>query len=130
MSHFEGFFIFSRICSFILKKRDTLSDHEEQPLILKKIGSPKNLPARLAKHNKDDVPHTAKFRPWKAEACFSFETREKVPAAEFLRLYEISAEPRLVFLTKCAILRERCEEERKSKWGKISREGSLLTTLS
>ena len=46
------------------------------------IGSTTDLKSRLAKHNKGDVPHTAKFRPWKAEAYFAFETQEKASAFE------------------------------------------------
>ena len=40
------------------------------------IGSTAELKSRLAKHNKGDVPHTAKFRPRKIEAYFAFETKE------------------------------------------------------
>ena len=46
------------------------------------IGSTSDLRSRLAKHNKGDVPHTAKFRPWKVEAYFAFETKEKAAAFE------------------------------------------------
>ena len=46
------------------------------------IGSTADLKSRLAKHNKGDVPHTAKFRPWKVEAYFAFETKEKAAAFE------------------------------------------------
>ena len=34
------------------------------------IGCTEDLKSRLAKHNKGDVPHTAKFKLWKVEACF------------------------------------------------------------
>ena len=43
------------------------------------IGSAAELKSRLAKHTKGDVPHTAKSRPWKMEAYFAFETKEKPP---------------------------------------------------
>ncbi len=46
------------------------------------IGSTEDLKARLAKHNKGDVPHTSKYRPWKVEAYFAFETKEKAAAFE------------------------------------------------
>ena len=46
------------------------------------IGSTEDLKSRLAKHNKGDVPHTVKFRPWKVEAYFAFETKEKAAAFE------------------------------------------------
>ena len=46
------------------------------------IGSTADLKSRLAKHNKGDVPHTTKFRPWKVEAYFAFETRKKALAFE------------------------------------------------
>ena len=46
------------------------------------IGSTADLKSRLAKHNKGDVLHTARFRPWKVEAYFAFETREKATAFE------------------------------------------------
>ena len=46
------------------------------------VGSTQDLSARLAKHNAGEVPHTAKFRPWKVEAYFAFETKEKAYAFE------------------------------------------------
>ena len=46
------------------------------------IGSTSDLKARLAKHNAGEVPHTTKFKPWKVEACFTFETKEKAVAFE------------------------------------------------
>ena len=46
------------------------------------IGSTSDLKSRLAKHNAGEVPHTAKFRPWKVEAYFAFETKEKAVAFE------------------------------------------------
>ena len=46
------------------------------------IGSTSDLKARLAKHNAGEVPHTAKFHPWKVEAYFAFETKEKAVVFE------------------------------------------------
>ena len=46
------------------------------------IGSASDLKSRLAKHNAGEVPHTAKFCPWKVEAYFAFETKEKAVAFE------------------------------------------------
>ena len=46
------------------------------------IGSTQDLRARLAKHNKGDVPHTSKYRPWKVETYIAFETMEKAAAFE------------------------------------------------
>lgn len=46
------------------------------------IGSTEDLKSRWAKHNKGDVPHTEKFRPWKVEAYFAFETKEKAVSFE------------------------------------------------
>ena len=46
------------------------------------IGSTSDLKSRLAKHNAGEVPHTAKFRLWKVEAYFAFETKEKATAFE------------------------------------------------
>ena len=37
---------------------------------------------KLAKHNAGEVPHTSKFKPWKVEAYFAFETKEKATAFE------------------------------------------------
>ncbi|MBO5689168.1 MAG: GIY-YIG nuclease family protein [Lentisphaeria bacterium] len=45
-------------------------------------GSTQDLSARLAKHNAGEVPHTTKFKPWKIEAYFAFETKEKAVAFE------------------------------------------------
>ena len=41
------------------------------------IGSTADLKVRLAKHNAGEVPHTSKFKPWKVEAYFAFETQKK-----------------------------------------------------
>ena len=46
------------------------------------VGSTQDLQARLAKHNAGEVPHTSKFKPWKVEAYFAFETKEKAVAFE------------------------------------------------
>ena len=45
-------------------------------------GVTEDLTARLAKHNAGEVPHTSKFKPWKVEAYFAFETKEKAAAFE------------------------------------------------
>ena len=41
-----------------------------------------NLNARLLKHNKGDVPHTAKYRPWSIETVVRFRSVEKARAFE------------------------------------------------
>ena len=46
------------------------------------VESTQYLSARLAKHNAGEVPHTSKFRPWKVESYFAFETKEKATAFE------------------------------------------------
>ena len=46
------------------------------------IGSTADLKASFAKHNAGEVPHTTKFKPWKVEAYFAFETKEKATAFE------------------------------------------------
>ena len=46
------------------------------------IGSTSDLKARIAKHNAGAVPHSSKFRPWKVESYFAFETEEKAVAFE------------------------------------------------
>ena len=45
------------------------------------IGHTADLRECLIKHNKGDVSHTSKFRPWKVEVYIAFETEEK--AVEF-----------------------------------------------
>ena len=45
-------------------------------------GVTEDLQARLAKHNAGEVPHTSKFKPWKVESYFAFETKEKAAAFE------------------------------------------------
>lgn len=45
-------------------------------------GSTSDLEARLHKHNKGDVPHTAELRPWTFETFFAFQTEEKAQAFE------------------------------------------------
>ncbi len=53
-------------------------DHPEQ----RYIGHTADLRERLSKHNKGDVQHTAKFRPWKVETYIAFENKEKAYAFE------------------------------------------------
>jgi putative endonuclease len=36
------------------------------------VGSTDDLPARLKKHNAGDVPHTAKFKPWRIKTYLAF----------------------------------------------------------
>lgn len=43
----------------------------------KYTGYTKNLSSRLEKHNKGDIPHTRKFRPWKIIFYAAFKTKEK-----------------------------------------------------
>lgn len=47
------------------------------------IGLTDDLHARLKKHNAGEVPHTAKFRPWRIKTAVAFTDRER--AAEFER---------------------------------------------
>ena len=44
-------------------------------------GLTKNLESRLKAHNKGQVPHTSKYRPWTIETAIGFRSREK--AAKF-----------------------------------------------
>jgi predicted GIY-YIG superfamily endonuclease len=46
-------------------------------------GSTKDLKARVAKHNGGDVPHTAKFRPWRLKTYLAFSDEQR--AIEFER---------------------------------------------
>ena len=46
------------------------------------IGCTEDLKSRLDKHNKGDVPHTAKFRPWRIKNAIAFDDREKAYAFE------------------------------------------------
>jgi len=58
--------------------------------ILRSLGHPEqyytgftsDLSARLERHNKGDVPHTAKFVPWEIEAYFAFKIEETARAFE------------------------------------------------
>jgi len=45
-------------------------------------GLTEDLAARLAKHNKGDCPHTAKFRPWTLETAVAFHSCEKAATFE------------------------------------------------
>ena len=48
----------------------------KQPFELERT-IPKNKNTLQEKHNKGDVPHTSKFRPWKVETYIAFESEEK-----------------------------------------------------
>ena len=41
-----------------------------------------DLKERLAKHNKGDVPHTSKHRPWRLRVALAFPDRERAAAFE------------------------------------------------
>ena len=38
--------------------------------------------SRLEKHNKGDVPHTSKYKPWRIKNAIAFENKEKACAFE------------------------------------------------
>lgn len=46
------------------------------------VGLTDDLKARLRKHNKGAVPHTAKFRPWRLKTAIAFASRERAAAFE------------------------------------------------
>ena len=46
------------------------------------IGCTEDLKSRLEKHNKGDVPHTSKFKPWRIKNAIAFENKEKAYAFE------------------------------------------------
>ena len=64
-------------CSILTFYAVSLSQPEQRY-----IGSTADLKSRLAKHNAGEVPHNSKFKPWKVEAYFAFETKEKAAAFE------------------------------------------------
>jgi len=41
------------------------------------VGLTDDLRIRLKKHNKGDVPHTSKLRPWKIKTAIAFTDRER-----------------------------------------------------
>ena len=46
------------------------------------IGCTEDLKSRLEKHNKGDVPHTSKYKPWRIKNAIAFTDREKAYAFE------------------------------------------------
>lgn len=46
------------------------------------VGYTENLTQRLAKHNRREVPHTAKFVPWHIKSAVAFRSQEKAMAFE------------------------------------------------
>lgn len=46
------------------------------------IGHTQNLKARLAKHNAGEVPHTAKFKPWRIRTALAFDDESRAVAFE------------------------------------------------
>ena len=46
------------------------------------IGCTEDLKSRLEKHNKGDVPHTSKYKPWRIKNAIAFENKEKAYAFE------------------------------------------------
>ncbi|MBI2814779.1 MAG: GIY-YIG nuclease family protein [Opitutae bacterium] len=46
------------------------------------VGLTDDLKARLRKHNKGAVPHTAKFRPWRLKTAPAFSSRDRAVAFE------------------------------------------------
>jgi predicted GIY-YIG superfamily endonuclease len=45
-------------------------------------GLTEDLETRLKAHNAGQVPHTAKYRPWRIETAIAFRSREKAAAFE------------------------------------------------
>ena len=46
------------------------------------VGMTEDLPARLKVHNACNVPHTAKFAPWRVETAVAFRDKGKAIAFE------------------------------------------------
>jgi putative endonuclease len=47
------------------------------------VGLTEDLADRLRRHNAGDVPHTARFRPWRIKSATAFRDRDR--AAQFER---------------------------------------------
>ncbi len=45
-------------------------------------GITEDLEERLARHNRGDVPHTSKFKPWRIEVAVAFWDKSKAQAFE------------------------------------------------
>jgi len=41
------------------------------------VGLTEDLKSRLAKHNRGEVPHSAKYVPWRIDSAHAFTDREK-----------------------------------------------------
>jgi predicted GIY-YIG superfamily endonuclease len=52
-------------------------------------GCTEDLQARLKKHNAGEVPHTAKFRPWRVKTAIAFTERDQ--AIKFERYLKSSS---------------------------------------
>jgi predicted GIY-YIG superfamily endonuclease len=46
------------------------------------VGLTEDLTSRLAKHNRGEVPHTAKHRPWRIKTALAFRDRDRAAAFE------------------------------------------------
>ena len=46
------------------------------------VGFTEDLKARLHRHNSGDVPHTAKFRPWRIKTALAFRDKERATQFE------------------------------------------------
>jgi len=46
------------------------------------VGLTADLKQRLAKHNRGEVPHTSKYRPWTMETAIAFRDPQKAAAFE------------------------------------------------
>ncbi|HEY9155607.1 MAG TPA: GIY-YIG nuclease family protein [Opitutaceae bacterium] len=46
------------------------------------VGRTRDIRARLARHNAGEVPHTAKFRPWRLKTAVAFDDESRATAFE------------------------------------------------
>jgi putative endonuclease len=46
------------------------------------VGIAQDVPARLAKHNAGEVPHTSKYRPWRIKTYIAFSDERRAIAFE------------------------------------------------
>ncbi|HNQ88004.1 MAG TPA: GIY-YIG nuclease family protein [Verrucomicrobiota bacterium] len=46
------------------------------------VGLATNLEDRLARHNRGDVPHTSKYRPWQVKSAIAFRDADRAAAFE------------------------------------------------
>lgn len=75
MNHFRNHFLETRLTAWLFFVREKSGSHRY-------VAMTRDLKARLSKHNRGEVRHTAKHRPWRIDIDIAFRIKDKASVYE------------------------------------------------